>query len=244
MTPDEWIKKLGALPLKADPGATWMYNTSSDVMAVLVARASRMPFDQFLDRRIFGPLKMKDTAFWVPPDKRSRLAKAYTIDAGTGKLTPMSASSSRVEGDRPPLFLSGAGGLVSTATDYLAFARMMLHGGELDGVRIMSPVSIRAMTQNYLPPDEHRRFSPLPADVVSYPDRGFGYGVSVITTAYGLGPAEGSYGWPGASGVWWQADPKNNMICIVLDQLYGSTKYKVQQDLTSMMYQSLVEPGQ
>ena len=137
-TSDEWITRLGALPLAAAPGDRFIYNTPSMVLGVLVERVSDRPFATFLQERIFDPLGMKDTGFWVPPEKRERLAASYTYDDATGKLQ-MSRGGGAFLADTPPVFPSASGGLVSTADDYLTFARMLLQGGEVDGVRAALP---------------------------------------------------------------------------------------------------------
>lgn len=240
-TTDAWLAALGKLPLKADPGAQWVYNTSSDIGGALVERASGMTLDRFLQTRLFGPLKMNDTGFWVPPEKRNRLAKSYFIDRTSGKLTP---APDWPGADAPPIRFSAAGGLVSTADDYLRFARMLLNGGALDGVRILSPALVKAMMTDQQVETFHNLRDwagglPLPLQML---DRGMGYGGGVYKRSAGLGPAAGSYGWPGAAGVWWTVDPQNELITMVMIQQFDQDVWtKVGVDVTAMVYGSIID---
>src|SRR5207253_1326491 len=149
--PDEWIRRLGTLPLVHQPGEKWMYNTGSDVLGVLMSRATARPLEDFLKERLFEPLGMKDTGFHVPADKLDRLPAAYSADPGTGALVLVD-DPSQVEWGRPPAFASGAGGrgLVSTADDLLAFATMMLNRGRFGEGRILSRPSVELMTIDQL----------------------------------------------------------------------------------------------
>lgn len=237
-SPDEWIKRLGELPLVAAPGGRWMYNLPSDVLGVLVGRVSGMSFDAFLRERIFKPLGMKDTGFWVPPDKRARLGKAYRTDPVAG-LQPMDARFvSGLTADAPPGFPSGAAGMVSTVDDYLTFARMLLHRGEVDGVRLLSPRTVDIMTTNYMTKEE-RETSGF-AGGGYWRIQGFGYGLAVITDVNALAPSVGSYHWDGASGVSWRADPKEEMITMVLTQLDMQSASRMIRDIRTMMYAAIV----
>ena len=214
LTPDRWLKALGQLPLTHQPGDRFHYSHATDVLGFLLARIEGKPLGQVLQDRIFGPLGMTDTAFWVPPEKRGRMAKLYEAPL-EGPLKDVSLPF----GDAPSAFEGGGGGLISTADDYLKFARMMLGGGEVDGVRLVTPQTIALMAENRLS-DEQRGhgFMGLPF----WLSQGFGLGLSMILDAekhqwMGAG-AEGAYGWPGAFGTWWQADPANEMILIYLIQ--------------------------
>src|SRR5947209_11377679 len=147
--PDEWIRRLGTLPLIHQPGEKWMYNTGSDVLGVLIARASGQPLETFLRERLFAPLGMQDTAFSVPATTLDRLATSYWTDYASGEL----AVYDEAEGgqwSRPPAFPSGAGGLVSTIDDYLAFGQMMLSQGKHGNERILSRLSVELMTTDQL----------------------------------------------------------------------------------------------
>src|SRR5712692_3596933 len=142
---DEWIRRLGTLPLMHQPGEKWMYHTGSDVLGVLIARASGQPFETFLHERIFDPLGMKDTAFSVPSSKLDRLATAYATNFETGTLELYDPAEGG-QWSRPPAFPSGGGGLVSTVDDYLAFSRMLLNEGRHSSGRILSRPSVETMT--------------------------------------------------------------------------------------------------
>jgi CubicO group peptidase (beta-lactamase class C family) len=210
MTADEYMARLGALPLVYAPGERFMYNTPSMVLGVLVARASGMPFDRFLETRIFRPLGIKDTAFYVPPEKRSRLATVYA-PGPQGTLVP----TNRVAPSTPPLFPNAAGGLYSTADDYMAFGRMMLGKGKLGRVRILSERSVDMMTQDYLTSEAPKSFF-IYKDF--FENAGFGYGLQVQTRQIANAPSPGSYWWQGATGVAWTADPKEQMVFVRLIQ--------------------------
>ena len=213
--PDNWMKALGGLPLSYPPGERFHYSHATDVLGFIVGRIAGMPFRDFLMQRIFEPLGMKDTDFYTPPEKRDRAAVVYRIDDATGGLNPVPFKVY----DTPPSFTGGGGGLVSTADDYLKFARMLLNKGEVDGVRLLRPETVELMTQNRLT-DAQREitFMGLPF----WGGQGFGLGLSVITDAekqawMGVG-TNGAFGWPGAFGTWWRADPAENMVMIYLVQ--------------------------
>jgi CubicO group peptidase (beta-lactamase class C family) len=208
--PDEWMKRFFSLPLVHQPGEQWMYHSSADVLGVLIARASGRPLEAFMRERIFEPLGMIDTAFSVPSDSLGRLATSYTTNWDTGALELYDTP----DGDwsAPPAFPSGGGGLVSTADDFLAFGRMLLNGGELDGERILARPSVELMTTNQLPPEQRLGLAPLLEDFM-----GWGFGMSVVTerTTYS---SIGSYGWSGGLGTSWQNDPVEGLIGVMLTQ--------------------------
>ena len=215
LTPDQWLKALGELPLSYEPGERFHYSHATDVLGFLVARIEGKPLGQVLKQRIFAPLGMNDTAFWLPKDQRGRLAKLYEAPADGGPLRDVSLPM----GDAPPAFEGGGGGLISTADDYLKFARMMLGRGEVDGVRLVKPETIDLMCANRLSEEQRgHMFLGMPF----WTSQGFGLGVSMIMDAQkhewmGAG-GQGAFGWPGAFGTWWQADPANDMILVYLIQ--------------------------
>ena len=192
------------------------------MLGVLVARASGMTLADFLEARIFKPLGMKDTGFFVPADKMARLAVNYGVDPQTRKRIVADPSGPASRWAKSPAFPAGAGGLVSTADDYLAFAKMLLGKGRSGDIRLLSHETVALMTSNWLTPDQRKMpFSGLDF----WAGQGFGLGVSVVDdvarqvrTPFGYSSA-GSFGWPGAWGTWWQADPKEDMIQIFLVQL-------------------------
>jgi len=215
MSPDPWLAALGAIPLSYQPGERFHYSHSTDVLGFLVARIAGMELRDFLRGRIFDPLQMHDTDFWTPPEKRDRAAVVYRPDAQSGQLQPVPFP----EYTAPPAFCSGGGGLVSTADDYLRFARLLLNGGALDGVQLLKRETVALMTRNRL--SDAQRQIPF-MGIPFWAGQGFGLGVSVITDPekqawMGLG-SKGAFSWPGAFGTWWQADPSLDMVLIYLIQ--------------------------
>lgn len=208
-TADEYMERLGALPLAFAPGERWVYHTPSMVAGVLIERASGMGLAEFFRTRIFEPLGMPDTGFWVPAAKRHRLASYYRGGEEPGTLVPVADNSTRYAA--PPKFPSAGGGLVSTVDDYLRFGRMLLGRGELDGVRILSAASVDEMLTDQLPEEPERRFF-LFEDF--WRGAGFGLGLQITTEQSDGGPAVGSFWWHGATGVQWTADPRNDLIFI------------------------------
>ncbi|WP_411287202.1 serine hydrolase domain-containing protein [Phenylobacterium sp.] len=215
LTPDAWLAALGSLPLSYPPGAQFHYSHATEVLGFLVARIEGKPLGQVLKDRIFGPLGMDDTDFWCPPQKRDRMAKLYRMDPETDRLQDVSMPHP----DGQPAFEAGGGGLISTADDYLKFARMLLGGGEVDGVRLVKAETLALMASNKLTPEQRAiPFMGMPF----WMSQGFGLGLSVIMdpAAHGWMGAgsEGAFGWPGAFGTWWQADPAEKLVVIYLVQ--------------------------
>src|SRR3984957_3916604 len=210
--PDQWMRQLGALPLVAQPGTRWLYNLGSDIMSVLIARVTGQPLGDFLQERIFDPLGMTDTGFWVPPDSISRLPDQFTRDA-SGELTVYDPPDGQWA--TPPAFPSGAGGLVSTAPDYLAFASMLMGGGIHRGVRILSRPSVSLMTSDQLPASVKALSGLAPGD---FDAMGWGFGVSVVTRRTQVYHSVGTYGWNGGLGTTWANDPAENLTLILLTQ--------------------------
>lgn len=215
VTPDEWLKALGTLPLTYAPGERFHYSHATEVLGFLVARAEGKTLGEVLRERVFAPLGMHDTDFWAPADKADRLARLYQAPPEGGPLKDVSWP----EPPARPAFEAGGGGLISTADDYLKFARLMLGRGEVDGVRLVKPETLDLMTANRLT-DVQRTHDFL--GMPFWMSQGFGLGVSTIMDAekhqwMGAG-AEGAFGWPGAFGTWWQADPANDLILIYLIQ--------------------------
>jgi CubicO group peptidase (beta-lactamase class C family) len=214
--PDEWMKKLASMPLLYQPGERFHYSHSTDVLGFLVGRIAGMPFRDFLMQRIFTPLGMHDTDFWIPPNKLGRAAVVYRIDPKQPELQPVPFQMY----DSPPAFCGGGGGLISTADDYMKFAQMLLAGGVFKGQRYLNQATVELMRTNRLTPEQ--RAIPFLGAIPMWDGMGFGLGVSVIDHPDKLGflglGGMGSFGWPGAFGTWWQADPENNLIMIYLIQ--------------------------
>lgn len=215
-TPDAWLKALGTLPLLYAPGERFHYSVATDVLGFLVGRVEQKPFRDVLMERLLGPLGMPDTDFYVPKEKRSRQATVYRQDQETGALNVLPFAVR----DVAPAFCGGGGGLISTADDYLKFARMMMNKGELNGRRYLKPETIELMCTNRLTPEQ--RAIPFLGAIPMWDGMGFGLGVSIIDHPEKLGflgmGAKGAFGWPGAFGTWWQADPANDLIVIYLIQ--------------------------
>jgi len=209
--PDEWMKRFGTLPLMYQPGQRWQYNVASLVLGVLVARASGQSLADLFRTRIFEPLGMTDTGFWLPAGETGRLPGYYMTNTATGKLElqPYSVPS---EWAVPPVFPSGAGGLVSTVDDYFAFARLLLAGGTHRGQRLLSERAVELITTNHLTPEQTVGSGFLLAG------NGWGYGVGVVTRPDDVSPVPGRYGWTGGYGTAWCADPTRGLIAIALTQ--------------------------
>jgi CubicO group peptidase (beta-lactamase class C family) len=214
--PDEWIRRLGTLPLMHQPGEQWMYNTGSDVLSVLLSRASRQPLEAVFRERIFEPLGMKDTSFTVPPAKRERFATSYWKKFSTGAFEVYDPSDNG-QWNRPPTFPSGAGGLVSTVDDYFAFAQMLFNKGQFGAKQILSTASVEAMTTDQLTLSQKACSAPLIEGY--FENHSWGYGMSVVTGANSNSAMSvGTYGWDGGLGSSWRVDPKQNLIGILLTQ--------------------------
>ncbi|HYM97355.1 MAG TPA: serine hydrolase domain-containing protein, partial [Candidatus Sulfotelmatobacter sp.] len=205
--PDEYMRRLGSLPLTLQPGAAWLYNTGSEVLGVLVARASGKQFDTFLKERIFEPLGMDDTGFFVPSSGIGRLTTTYARNPQTSGIDVFDAAE-KSDWAKAPAFPAGAGGLVSTVDDYMAFAEMLLGNGSRGGRRILSRPSVELMTTDQLSAEQKSRSGFGPD---SFSGHGWGFGLSVVTERVGLASI-GSYGWDGGLGSTWENDPREEMI--------------------------------
>jgi CubicO group peptidase (beta-lactamase class C family) len=211
--PDEWLRRLGELPLAYQPGERWLYNTGSDVLGVLVARASGQPFGEFLRSRVFAPLGMTDTGFSVPASELHRLPAQYMTDPASGETAVYDEPSGQWAS--PPSFPSGAGGLVSTIGDYAAFAAMLAGGGRLGGERILSRAAVSLMTSDQLTAAQKAVSGMTRGD---FDDMGWGFGLSVVTRRTSLYGSPGSYGWNGGLGTAWFNDPAEDLTLILLTQ--------------------------
>ncbi|MGD0239406.1 MAG: serine hydrolase domain-containing protein [Streptosporangiaceae bacterium] len=243
--PDEWMRRLGALPLVCQPGERWMYHTAADVTGVLIARAAGMPFGDALRERICEPLGMKDTAFSVGGESISRLATAYQRDEATGALVIEDGPDGYWS--RPPVFESGGGGLVSTGGDFLAFASALLGGGIHHGERVLSRPSVTVMTSDHLTPAQKAVSGFTPG---YFDDIGWGFGMAVRTRRAHSGPAPGvsypwaasvgSYGWPGVYGTGWYNDPAEDMTTILMIQrAFAPPSLPILHDFWTAAYQAI-----
>jgi CubicO group peptidase (beta-lactamase class C family) len=210
----EFVKRLATVPLMSQPGSTWEYSRSVDVLGHVIERVSGQTLDRFLEERILKPLGMKDTAFSVPADKQARIAEAFPVDPDSKQ--PVTLLNVR----QPPKLLSGGGGMVSTAADYLRFAQMMLNGGELNGVRILSRKTVEYMTTDHLGAVRGPTYLPGPG-------YGFGLGFAVrLTDGQAATPGSaGDYNWGGLGGTYFWVDPKEKLIAIWMMQAPGQRVY-------------------
>ena len=214
-TLDEFIKRVAKLPLNAQPGTEWHYSISVDIQGYIVQKLSGMPFEEYLEKRIFKPLGMVDTGFYVPKEKLNRFAEFYTYDKD-GKLQAVGVKEGlNHDFAAKPALSSGGGGLVSTAADYMRFCQMLLNGGQLDGVRLLSPLTVELMHTNVLPPN-------IPTLA---PGAGFGLDFAVYTDPVAAGGyfGKGSYFWGGAAGTWFWIDPVNDLIVLGMIQQAAGT---------------------
>jgi CubicO group peptidase (beta-lactamase class C family) len=237
--PDDWLARLGALPLVFEPGERMNYGYTTDVLGFLVARAAGMPLERFLETRLFGPLGMIDTAFWVPPEKWDRFPVAHAGDPVSGRRVAFDRPDAESRWVKPPTVPSGAGGLVATADDYMRFARMLLDGGRAGGERLLSRKTIELMTTDFLTPAQ-RAMPFFGYDM--WGARGFGLGVAVndrLGSQTGLGSV-GRYGWGGAFGTAWSNDPVEKMAVILMVQLLvGGATPAMEQDFLNFVYQAI-----
>lgn len=214
--PDVWLTELAKLPLVHQPGERVTYSHSIDLLGIIASRVDDKPFHQVLDERVLGPAGMPDTGFFVSPEARRRAATMYSLD-DHHQLRHDVMGPPHI---KAPSFCNAGGGLWSTAEDYLRFVRMLLGDGTVDGVRVLSPESVRLMRTDRLT-DEQKRHDFLGAPY--WMGRGFGLNLSVVTdpakSAPLFGPGGvGTFSWPGAYGTWWQADPTADLILIYLIQ--------------------------
>jgi len=222
VAPDDWIARLAALPLIDQPGAAFHYGHPTDLLGLLIARIEDAPLGDVLERRIFAPLGMKDTGFTVAKEKRGRRAGLYGFDEA-GRLTALqTVPGGHALPERPEdmAYVSGGQGLWSTLDDFLAFARMFVEGGTVDGVRLLRPETLAMMASNCLT-DSQRAKSEMLGMPLFATGHGFGMGVAVVTEPEKADPMRcgggvGSVGWPGAYGGWWQADPNDTSVLIFL----------------------------
>lgn len=244
---DEFAVKLGQLPLKFNPGDQWHYSVAVDVTGLIVQRISGQPFDEYLQEHIFAPLGMQDTFFEVPVDKLDRFLPNHYIDPKTKALTQIPEEGTDAMQDYKKVTLySGGGGLVSTIMDYMKFAEAMRNGGELNGVRILSPKTVNYMRQNHLPASIVSGGSgESPTLGAALRGFGFGLGFGLVTdpVASGVMGSAGEYNWGGAAGTVFWIDPVEDVVVVGMIQLMGSP-YPFRSDLKIATYQALTESSE
>jgi CubicO group peptidase (beta-lactamase class C family) len=202
------VERLARLPLMYQPGTVWEYSRSIDVLGRILELLSGMPLSEFLAKRVFGPLRMPDTGFWVPPKKHNRIADVLPAPPKGRRLL--------LDVSKPPTFESGGGGLVSTAADYARFLQMLLNGGEIDGVRLLSRNSVERITTNQLGPEVNTQ------GWAYYPGPGYGFGLGfAVRLALGVAPQIGSpgdYFVEGLYGTFAFADPREQLLAVFMIQ--------------------------
>src|SRR5256884_1009460 len=247
------IEDLAKIPLEFSPGEAWNYSVSTDVIGYLIGKISGMPFEQFLKERIFDPLDMNDTGFFVPAGKVHRFAACYSGDPQGGvtlhatdrkgglTLQDDPTKSSFLS---PPSFVSGGGGLCSTAADYLTFCRTLINGGELGGVRLIGPKTLALMTSNHLPGGRDLpAMSRSPFSEAAYNGIGFGLGFSVtMDPAKTLIPGSpGEYSWGGAATTSFWIDPAEELIAIFMTQVLPPRPNPLRRELRTMVYAAITD---
>lgn len=240
---DGMIEKLAGLPLEFSPGTRWSYSVSIDVMGYLVQKLSGMPFGEFLRTRLFEPLGMVDTAFWCPDGDVGRFASCY-MQAGPGIKLQDDAGKSTYSA--PPSLESGGGGLVSTAHDYMRFCRMMLAGGTLDGVQILSPKTVALFSLNHLVGNQElgQMATPGMFSEAGYSGIGFsiGCGVNINVARTRLPGTLGEYFWGGAASTAFWIDPKEDLAVVFMTQVMGSdSRLTLRRDLRTLVYSAMTE---
>lgn len=241
---DEWMRRLGTLPLMYQPGERWQYHTGSDLLGVLVSRVTGQSFEEFLRERVFEPLGMTDTGFHVPTDKIDRLPALYAPDPQTGEFLVWDEAKGG-RWSEPPAFQSGGGGLVSTVDDYHAYFRMLLNGGTHKGRRILSRPAVELMTTNRLTPEQNAARNAMAMNNVHISHGqgqhgGWGFGMAVRTYR-GDYASVGQFGWDGGSGTAAYADPSEQLVGLLLTQVGASTPDSMQliHDFWTTLYQAI-----
>jgi CubicO group peptidase (beta-lactamase class C family) len=238
----DMIVKLGRIPLQVDPGSRWIYGISTDLVGYLCEVISGLPFDRYLQERILGTLGMVDTGFDVPASKVDRFAANYAPQAGTPRYKLVDdPQSSPYTGQRT--YFSGAGGLVSTAADYLRFCTMLANGGVLGDQRILGPRTLRLMTLNHLPGGKDLATMAQNAGETQREGQGFGLGFAVLldqTVAQIIG-TPGEYYWGGAASTAFFVNPEEDLVMIFLTQLRPSSTYPIRRELRATIYSALIE---
>lgn len=239
-----FVNDLARLPLEFSPGDAWNYSVATDVLGVLVQRISGMPFEKFLQDRIFGPLGMTETGFSVRPDQKARFASCYMPTPSGGLDLQDDAETSAYH--RTPVFHSGGGGLVSTADDYMRFCRMLVNRGELNGQRLVAPRTLALMASNHLPDGQdltklsRSLFSEATNAGVGF---GLGFAVTVDPVKAMLPSSPGEFYWGGAASTAFWIDPVEDIAVVFMTQLLGSSTYPIRRELRTLVYSALVDPA-
>lgn len=247
------IEDLAKIPLEFSPGEAWNYSVATDVLGYLIGKISGQPFEQFLKERILGPLGMNDTDFFVPKDKAHRFAACYSADpnGGFNPLAQDRKGTLTLQDDpttssflSPPSLISGGGGLCSTAADYLTFCRALLNGGELGGVRLLGPKTLKLMASNHLPggvdlPTMSRSlFSEAAYNGIGF---GLGFAVTMKPEQTMIAGSPGEYAWGGAATTSFFIDPAEELIVIFMTQVLPSSAYPIRREIRTMVYSAITD---
>jgi CubicO group peptidase (beta-lactamase class C family) len=240
----DMVEQLAALPLEFSPGTRWGYSLATDVLGHLVELLSGQRFDDYLRTQIFEPLGMVDTHFTVPADKLARLSTCYTRLPGSTEATVMDDPTDSAFA-RPRTFLSGGGGLVSTAADYVRFAEMLRRGGELDGKRLLGPRTVAYMTRNHLPEGRDLASLAMPGTFseTRYDGVGFGLGVHVVLDPVRaqVPTAAGEFGWGGLASTAFWVVPAEDLVVVFLTQLVPSTTFDFRGQLKAIIHSAILD---
>ena len=239
---EETIGQLAGLPLEFSPGERWNYSVATDVLGYLIQKIEGKPFETVLKERLIDPLGMVDTDFFVPDSKAERFAACYQYTPGERPVLQDDPTSSPYL--RPPVFVSGGGGLVSTTADYLKFCTMLINGGELNGKRFLSPKTLSLMTSNHLPGGKDlTEMSVSLFSEASNAGTGFGLGfATVMDPAKALSPStKGEFFWGGAASTAFWIDPREELIVIFMTQLLPSSAYPIRRELRTLVYAAMTE---
>jgi CubicO group peptidase (beta-lactamase class C family) len=242
MDTEATIDEVAKLPLVFQPGTSFNYSVATDVLGRLVEVWSGMPFDEFLRTRIFQPLGMDETSFWVEGDDVERLAALYIPFGEGGRAVRWDEGGKPAT--RPQTFLSGGGGLVSSAGDYHRFMEMLRGKGELDGVRLLSPRTVEYMTRNHLPGGvDLEAFGQKTWAETTFDGVGFGLGFSVLLdpVAYRSPGSVGEFGWGGAASTAFSIDPVEDLTVAFYTQLLPSSTYPIRTQLRQLVTQAIVD---
>lgn len=241
---DGFVSELAKIPLEFSPGEAWNYSVSTDVLGVLVERISGVPFQRFLQERIFGPLGMTDTGFSVREDQKARFAACYNATPKGGLDLQDDPETSPYL--TTPSFHSGGGGLVSTADDYMKFCRMLVNGGELDGRRLIAPRTLKLMASNHLPGGQdltglsRSLFSEATNVGVGF---GLGFAVTFDPVKAMLPSSPGEFYWGGAASTAFWIDPVEDIAVVFMTQVLPSSTYAIRRELRTLVYSALLDPN-
>lgn len=239
---DDFAQRLSEIPLEFSPGTAWNYSVSTDVLGLLVQRAAGVAFGEFLRTRIFEPLGMKDTGFFVKESERKRFAACYALTPSGKTVLQDDPETSRYH--ETPKMESGGGGLVGTAADYMQFCRMLANGGELNGHRLLSPKTLELMTLNHLPGGQELiECSRSLFSEAIFAGLGFGLGFAMTVNparTQNMG-SMGEYFWGGMASTAFWVDPKEDLAVVFMTQLMPSTSYPIRRELRTLVYSAMTE---